>query len=114
MPPPTPSTSLFRKSATPSSRQATRLHFATTSRPRYLLTLGVLEQTGVDFAQRDGQRLLTRARLDQRADVLEQALAELRVVVVDLTSTLSSVDRQRVLGADLLEQVVDWRVGDAF
>src|SRR4051794_35965043 len=78
-----------------------------------LLTLGVLEQATVDLAQRDRERLLARARLDERADVLEQALAQLGVVVVDLAGTLGRVDHQRVLRADLLEQVVDRRVGDA-
>src|SRR3954470_9367451 len=78
-----------------------------------LLTLGVLEQAAVDLAQRDRERLLARARLDERAAVLEQALAQLGVVVVELAGTLGRVDHQRVLRADLLEQVVDRRVGDA-
>ena len=42
------------------------------------------EQAGVDLAQRDRERLLLRGGLHQRADVLEQALAELAVVGVDL------------------------------
>ena len=53
------------------------------------------------------------AGLDQRADVLQQALAELGVVVVDLTGALGRVDHQRVLRAHLAEQIVDGRVGDA-
>ena len=52
--------------------------------------------------------------LDQRADVLEQALAELAVVGVDLARALGREDHQRVLGVGLLEQLVDRRVGDAF
>src|SRR3954453_17549884 len=83
-------------------------------RARALLgALGVLEEAGLDLAHGDGQRLLARARLDERADVLEQALAELRVVVVDLPGPLGGVDHQRVLRRDLVEQVVDRRVGDA-
>ena len=45
--------------------------------------------------------------LDQRADVLEQALAELGVVGVDLAGALGGVDHQRVLRVGGLEQVVD-------
>jgi hypothetical protein len=36
----------------------------------------VLEQVGVDLAHRDGQRLLLQTRLDQRADVLQDAVAD--------------------------------------
>ena len=50
-----------------------------------------LDQVGVDLAQRDGQRLLLRRGLDQRADVLEQALAELAVVGVDLPGPLTAM-----------------------
>ncbi len=53
-------------------------------RPALLLALGVLEQIGVDLAQRDGQRLLLQPRLNQRTDIFEDALAKLVVVVVDL------------------------------
>src|SRR5689334_23058469 len=52
-------------------------------------------------------------RLDQRTDVLQQALAELRVVGVDLPSALGSEDHQGVLRVDRGEQVVDRGVGDA-
>ena len=47
------------------------------------------------------------------ADVLEQALAELGVVGVDLAGTLGAVEHQLVLAVGLLEQVVDRRIGDA-
>ena len=77
------------------------------------LAFGVLEQSRVDLAQRDRQRLLLGQRLDQRADVLQQALAELGVVVVDLPGALGGVDRQAVLGAGVGQQLVDRRVGDA-
>src|SRR5690606_19726478 len=71
------------------------------------------QQASVDLAHRDRQRLLLVARLEQRADVLQQALAELRVVRVDLARALRRVDDERVLRVDVLEQVVDRRVGDA-
>src|SRR5437879_2554132 len=104
MPPPTPRT----------TRDLLTGLLATLRADALSLTFGVFEQAAVDLAKRDGQRLLARARLDQRADVLQQALAELGVVVVDLAGALGGIDRQRVLGADLLEQVIDRRVGDAF
>src|SRR4051812_41453663 len=71
------------------------------------------EQAAVDLAQRDRQRLLLHAGLDERADVLEQALAELRVVGVDLAGPLRGVDDQAVLGVGRSEQLVDRWVGDA-
>src|SRR5690242_1991359 len=107
MPPPTPSTTREDWAGVTASLRSA---FAKTQGS---LALGVLEQAGVDLAERDGQRLLTGAGLDEGADVLEQALTELRVVVVDLPGTLGGVDHQGVLGADLVEQVVDRGVGDA-
>ena len=56
------------------------------------------EQALVDLAERDGQRLLVDVGLDERADVLQQALAELGVVGVDLASALGGVDDEAVLG----------------
>src|SRR3954452_15659657 len=67
----------------------------------------------VDLAERDRERLLLDGGVDQRADVLEQALAELRVVRVDLTSALGRVQDELVLGVGLLQKVVDRGVGDA-
>src|SRR5271163_4474187 len=81
--------------------------------PALLLALGVFEQVGVDLTHRDGQRLFLQPRLDQRADVFEDALAELVVVIVDLTGTLGRVDHQGVLAGHPREQLVDGRVGDA-
>src|SRR4051812_24763229 len=78
-----------------------------------VLARGVGEQTLVDLAQRDRQRLLLRRGVDQRADVLEQALGQLAVVGVDLASALGGEDDQAVLAAGPLEQLVDRRVGDA-
>src|SRR5829696_7554497 len=77
------------------------------------LRLLVGQQAGVDLAQRDRQRLLLRLGVDQRADVLQQALAQLAVVGVDLARPLGGVDDERVLRAGALEQLVDGRVGDA-
>src|SRR3954462_7285560 len=71
------------------------------------------EQSAVDLAEGDRERLLLHAGLDQRADVLEQAFAELGVVGVDLASALGGVDDQAVLGVGRSEQLVDRGVGDA-
>ena len=69
MPPPTPRTMLDGTwSLSPSRRQAQPVGSAR--------LLGG-EQPLADLTQRDGQRLLLNPGLDQRADVLEQALAEL-------------------------------------
>ena len=46
-------------------------------------------------------------------DVLEDPVAELVVVVVDLPGALGRVDHQRVLRRGAFEQLVDGRVGDA-
>src|SRR5262245_49373240 len=73
-----------------------------------------LDQVAVDLTQGDGQRLLLRRCLDQRANVLEQTLTELPVVGVDLPGPLRRDDDERVLGLRALEQLVDRRVGNAF
>ena len=72
-----------------------------------------VQQPLADLAQRDRQRLLLHVGLDQRADVLQQALAELGVVGVDLPRPLGREDDQAVLAVDDLEQLVDRRVDDA-
>lgn len=82
-------------------------------RPALLLALGVLEQIGVDLAQRDGQRLLLQPRLNQRTDIFEDALAKLVVVVVDLPGTLCRIDHEGVFARDAVQQLVDGRIGDA-
>src|SRR4051794_1540677 len=69
------------------------------------------DQTLVDLTERDRHRLLVDLAVDQRADVLEQALLELGVVGVDLAGALGRVDDQGVLGVGLGEQVVDRRGG---
>src|SRR6201999_4007301 len=72
-----------------------------------------LQQALAGLAQRDRQRLLLHAGLNERADVLKKALAELRVVGVDLASPLRGEDHQPVLAVNDLEQLVDRRVDDA-
>src|SRR5215213_9234040 len=52
----------------------------------------------VYLAQCDGERLLLHCGLNQRADVVQQALAELGVVGVDLPSALGREQDQLVLG----------------
>src|SRR5699024_3839336 len=68
----------------------------------------------VDLAQRDGERLLLVLDVHERADELQQALGELRVVRVDLASALGGVQHQGVLRVDGLEQTVDRGVRDGF
>src|SRR5260370_28427742 len=72
-----------------------------------------VEQPLLDLTERDGQRLLLTARLDQRADVLQQPLAELGVIRVDLPGALRGHDHQPVLAVHDLEKLVDRRVDDA-
>src|SRR6478672_835243 len=78
-----------------------------------VLAGGVGQQTLVDLAQRDREGLLLGGGVDQRADVLQQALGELAVVGVDLARALGREDDQAVLAAGALEQLVDRGVGDA-
>src|SRR5262245_61946211 len=67
----------------------------------------VLELALGDLFQGHGQVVL-RAGLDERRRVVvEGALSELVVVVVDLPSALRRDDHQRVAGVDTLEQLVD-------
>src|SRR5262249_28317089 len=89
--------------ATPSSTSATRSAFGGLAG----------QQAVVDLPEGDGQRLLLRRGLHQGADVLQQPLAELAVVGVDLARTLGGIDDQTVLRARLGQQLVDGRVGDA-
>src|SRR6516225_4408362 len=67
----------------------------------------------LDLTERDRQRLLLAARLHQRPDVLKQALAELRVVGVDLPCALRGHDDQPVLAVHDVKEFVDRRVDDA-
>src|SRR2546423_1234481 len=81
-------------------------------------TLGPLEDDLAlgDLLQRDRQRLvLQAARLDERRHELPAALAELRVVGVDLAGPLRREDHQGVLRVHPLgtEQVVDLRFDHA-
>src|SRR6202453_417975 len=72
------------------------------------------EQPALNLAQRDGQPLLLAAGLHQWPDVLQQALAELGVVGVDLTCTLRGHDDQPVLAVHDIKEFIDRRVNDAF
>src|SRR6266567_3325011 len=72
------------------------------------------EQPLADLPQRDGQRLLLNPGLYQRAEVLQHALAELRVVGVDLAGPLRRHDHQTVLAVHDIKQIVDRRVDNAF
>src|SRR6478736_4564225 len=81
----------------PATPTMIRLCSVVTRRGPRLLALGVLEQVFVDFTERDRQRLLLQAGLDQWADILEDAVAQLVVVVVDLARPLGGVDHQRIL-----------------
>src|SRR3954452_14717755 len=71
------------------------------------------QQTRVDLAQGDRERLLVDVGVHQRTDVLKQALTELRVVRVDLAGPLGRVDHEAVLRVRGLEELVDRRVDDA-
>src|SRR6266516_6444157 len=69
----------------------------------------------VEFLQRDGEGLAVGAGVDHRRDELPDALAELRVVAVDLPGAPGRQDHQGVLRVHPCEQVVDlrfnhWRV----
>src|SRR5579862_9585689 len=57
----------------------------------------------------EGERqVVLRARLDKRrGELVEGALPELVVVVVDLSRALGGDDHQRVAGVDLVEELVD-------
>src|SRR5437764_15357139 len=53
------------------------------------------------------RQVVLRARLDERRQLVERALAELVVVVVDLARALGSDDHERVARVDVVEQLVD-------
>src|SRR5215475_12442277 len=137
MPPPTPSTTTGPEDDGAESAQGTAAEFvadgvvptvkasspeetlpaspaswlATGSRLRFDWLGG--QQASVDLTQRDRQRLFVDMRLDERSDVLEQALAELAVIGVDLPGTLRRVDHKAVFRVGRFEQIINGRVGDA-
>src|SRR5260221_13224186 len=74
-----------------------------------LALVRVLDLALGDFLEGHGQVVL-RAGLDERRKLVEGALTELVVVVVDLASTLRSHDDQRVARVDLVEQLIDARM----
>src|SRR5450755_1916816 len=102
MPPPTPRTMLDGTSS-PSLFPG---HSVGTSGGGFRRLVGG-EQPLPDLAQRDGQRLLLDPGLDQRAYILEQTLAELGVVGVDLPRPLRRHDDQAVLAVYDLEQIIN-------
>jgi hypothetical protein len=55
------------------------------------------------ISRADRQRLLLRCGIHQRSDVLQQALAELAVVGVDLPGALRREDHEGVLRLGLVE-----------
>src|SRR5215218_3537044 len=59
------------------------------------------QQVVVDLAQGDRERLLLHVGLDERTDVLQEALAELGVVGVDLPRPLGAVEDELVLAVRL-------------
>src|SRR5438445_8864708 len=71
-----------------------------------VLLVGVLDLALGDLLQGHGQVVL-RARLDERRELVEGALTELVVVVVDLACTLRGDDDQRVARVNVVEQLVD-------
>src|SRR6266487_646418 len=67
----------------------------------------------VEFLPRDGEGLAVGAGVDHRRDELPDALAELRVVAVDLPGAPGRQDHQGVLRVHPCEQVVDLRFDHA-
>src|SRR5712691_10700464 len=76
---------------------------------RALALVGVLDLALGDLLEGHGQVVLG-ARLDERRELVERALTELVVVVVDLPGTLRGDDDQRVARVDIVEQLVDTRM----
>src|SRR6059058_39007 len=72
-----------------------------------LLGVGVLELALVDLFEGHRQVVL-RAGLDQRRrEIVERALTQLVVVVVDLASPLRGDDDQRVARVDAFHELID-------
>src|SRR3954451_15404714 len=75
----------------------------------YLLPVLVPELAVRDLFERDGEVVL-RGRLDHRGrELVERPLAEVVVIGVDLTRALGGDDHTRVVGVDLLHELVDAR-----
>src|ERR1700745_2382658 len=74
--------------------------------PRLAGAVLVLDLALGDFLEGHGQVVL-RARLDEGRKLLEGALAELVVVVVDLPGALGGDDHERVARVDVVQQLVD-------
>src|SRR5918994_5329632 len=99
MPPPTPRTTRLPLRAV-AGAVAGGSCATTTARSDLGLGVDLLrgQHAGVDLAHGDRQRLLVDVGLDQGSDVLQEPLAELGVVGVDLAGALGRVDDQAVLG----------------
>ena len=68
----------------------------------------------VDLPQGDAERLLFNGRGNERSDVVvDTALAEVGVVIVDLTRTLGSKNNELVLRVNLRQQFVNGRLDDS-
>src|SRR3712207_3459014 len=79
-----------------------------------LLPVLVLDLAGGDFLERDREVVL-RAGLDhRRRELVERPLAEVVVVRVDLPRALGGDENGRVVGVDVLEELVEARRDHAF
>src|SRR5581483_5524627 len=72
-----------------------------------LLGVVVREQALGDFLERHREVVLGARLHERRRVVVEGALAELVVVVVDLPGPLGAHDHERIAGIHVLEQIVD-------
>lgn len=77
-----------------------------------VLAFDVFEQAAVDFAERDGKGLFVVLGGNERPNELEDTFVRLVVVAIDLTGPLGGEDDKRVLGRNLLQQVVNRRCGN--
>src|SRR5918997_1381055 len=69
----------------------------------------VLDLARGDFLERDRQVVLGRGLDHRRRELVERPLAEVVVVAVDLTRALGGDEHGRVVGVDLLEELVEAR-----
>src|SRR5215831_13872369 len=68
----------------------------------------VVRDLGLGDLLESKRQVVLRARLDERRrELVERALAELVVVVVDLPRALGGHDHERVARVDLVEELVD-------
>src|SRR5262245_18357689 len=84
------------RTMTESSRESLAESLPTARWPRSALDGLGGQQALADLVHGDGQRLLLGVRRHQTPDILQKALAELRVVGVDLARPLRAHDHQAV------------------